>query len=146
MNVIRINWSLIKRSLLVFLILYISYVTIGYFLFAPASTLKYDSSSEEFLMDRNWAELNQIEFYDDKSDNTHVKFRIKSTSINYLQIPVPYWSRLIEKAVKLGSNTIEIDIVWNYHEPMYKQFDYSQGSNDLGLFISKNIHSNCLNL
>lgn len=32
-------------------------------------------------------------------------------------------------------NTIEIEVIWNSHEPMYKKYDFKMNSNDLNLFI-----------
>ena len=45
------------------------------------------------------------------------------------------WVDIIENALKLGLNTIEIQIIWSVHEPVENQFDFSKYSNDLESFI-----------
>lgn len=137
MNVIRPNWRQIRKLCIYLLFIYLIYILIRYVTFRYEPTLKYDSARREFLLNREWADLNNISVVEDAAKSELVRFRIKSALVRYTQVPVEYWINIIESALQLGLNTIELEIVWNAHEPKQKGFDFKTNSNDLSLFISK---------
>lgn len=139
MNVIRINWPLVRRLTLFTLALYLVYLAIHIAFMPYESTLHIDPEHPgRFLISIEHAKSYALNTSDvDKNDPGKVRFRIKSVLVRYAKTPVEYWAPLIEDAIKLGVNTIQIQVVWNFHESMFKHFDYIQKSHDLEMFISK---------
>ena len=58
MNVIRINWPLIRKLSLALFFTYFIYVIIRFAISKYEQTLKYDHVKREFYVKRQWAELN----------------------------------------------------------------------------------------
>ena len=56
--------------------------------------------------------------------------------MQYSRVLVQNWAETLENAVKLGVNTIEIEVAWNSHEPMPKRYEFDQNSKDLLTFIN----------
>lgn len=143
MNVIRINWPLVRRLTVLILALYLVYLVIIIAFMPYDSTLHVDPENPgNFLISREHATLYGLSNAStdvNKNDPSKVKFRIKSVLIRYAKTPVEYWAPLIENALKLGANTIQVQVVWNFHEPMFKHFDYNQKSHDLEMFLSKHL-------
>ena len=130
MNVIRINWKLIRSLLLIVVAFYLLVALIQRFNRHKHASLDYDYTKREFQINvellRNTVSL---------VDNRMVDFQIRGGLIRYSITPVEYWSGLLENAVKLGLNTIEIEVVWATHEPMPAKFEFQKESTDLELFI-----------
>ena len=130
MNVIRINWKLIRTLLLIVVAFYSLVALIQRFNRHKHASLAYDYSKREFRINVNRLK-NTVPLVDNRMDN----FQIRSGLIRYSITPVEYWSGLLENAVKLGLNTIEIEVVWAIHEPMPTKFEFQKESADLELFI-----------
>ena len=61
-------------------------------------------------------------------------FRIISGALHYFRVHPGQWADRIDKARRLGLNTIETYVPWNAHEPVPGKFDAS-GQLDLGRFL-----------
>jgi beta-galactosidase len=138
MNVIRINWQFVRCLFLFLLIFYAFKVLLSFLLFTDYSTLSYDSGSQHFFIKSKVLTSSDGIF----RESDRVPFQIKSATIHYTQIPEQLWLNVLEKASKLGLNTIEIIIPWGIHEPFPNQFDFSSKSNDLDTFINLVHHLN----
>ena len=138
MNVIRFNWRLIRRILAVLFFLFVFVRIIEFVTDFDESILKYNPKTRELFIRKDL--LNEKQLLNARYSQTssgYVEFQIRSILIRYTLVPVQYWTSLIENAIDLGMNTIEIEVIWNSHEPMYKKYDFKMNSNDLNLFIGK---------
>lgn len=148
MNIIRLNRrTLIK--VLIFVLLCLTLKVAIESLFAPQlPSLEFNYSKREFSIRLNKAHFVQgsnrlyNDFYlVDQSQNSDYSefvlqnFQIKSASFPYSKILLQDWVSSIENIVKLGLNTIEIEIVWNLHEQNPNQFDFKTNNLDLEEFI-----------
>ena len=138
MNVIRVNWPLVRCLCLALFVLYLTYLLIYLAFKQYDPTLTYAPETGDFLINRERAAPHRLNFTDAYGrDASKARFKIRSVLIRYAITPVEYWPRLLEDAILLGVNTIEIQVVWSLHEPMFKHFDFTQKSNDLETFISE---------
>lgn len=142
MNVIRFNWRLIRKILVILLSVFIFLKIIQFVTVTSDSILKYDHKTKQFFIRKDMLNKIQLKYQNISSTtgrSSYFEFQIKSVLIRYTQIPVQYWTLLLENAVNLGMNTIEVEVEWNSHEPMFKKYDFQSKSNDLNLFIRKNM-------
>jgi hypothetical protein len=163
MNVIRFNKRKILKICFIVFSVYILKCLFDWFVSVEEPSLSYDHLQRRFYIRQNsvfFRRLNQqvynsrdhSDFYHlDENENVRVidseekdeskrPFQIKSALLPYSNILVEYWVDLIENAVNLGLNTIEIQVVWNNHEPVEKKYDFKIYSNDLEAFL-KLVHN-----
>jgi hypothetical protein len=142
MNIIRLNWScLLKLFSLVVLVTLVKQIYDKLVCTRP-STLKYNPVKREFFIlgqdldARKRLDSEVFKHFTKKNDddNTYV-VELKSAQFPFHRVPLQNWYRYCEYVKKLGLNAIQIDIIWNVHEPFEQTFDFTTGSNDLEEFI-----------
>ena len=139
MKIFRIRWRFLKRIIKILVFLYLIKLFLGWLFKKEEPSLKYDYLKRTYFIKLSSfsnhisnLELDQLERIE---KNERVPFQIKSVSLKYSKILVENWASLIESAVSLGANAIEIEIPWNAHEPVQKQYEFSKGTSDLETFI-----------
>ena len=70
-----------------------------------------------------------------KTDGGEEFFQIKSVSMSYAKMAPETWVDQVDRAVKLGVNTIQVDIPWNLHERTPGDFEFTALAKDVGTFI-----------
>lgn len=135
MNIIRLNWSGLNKTILLLASLLAIKLALNYIFGPKVSSLKYDTENREFILNQ-YHQLSPNRFNNKLLFNRNGnKFRLSSAQFPFHKVRLSKWIESIQHIVKLGLNTIEIDIVWNVHETLEGQYDFSHGSNDLEEFI-----------
>ena len=152
---VQLKWKKFFRILTILVVIYLTKTCLETFFIPRSPCLQYDPNRRQFFISiagRPHLE-NNIDLLSDlvrqnKNRTSRVydqlypisaeypyKFVIRSAHLIYSRISLQHWISSIEAVFNAGLNTVEIDIVWNVHEPINDAFDFEQGSNDLVEFI-----------
>lgn len=154
MNIIRLNWrTLIKIIAFLALVQLVRFI-LNIFFQLDKPFLEYDYSKREFQiridqynfdsqeakdelkrLHNDFYLIDQTDVKSFRNENFPKEFQIKSARFAYSKIPLENWAQYLENIVKLGLNTVEIEVVWNLHESNPKDFEFKQKNLDLEEFI-----------
>lgn len=144
MSLIKPNWNTLIRIVLILVAIVVINRVVKKFFEIKPSSLRYNSLTREFYLIVNQKNIQENEFkqtalfYDDIYDvdeQTEYVIKLRSAHFPFSKIPLQNWYNYCEYVKSAGLNSIQIDIVWNVHEPYKKKYDFTTGSNDLEEFI-----------